>query len=289
MDRIESAERLLAETNSLISLPEICLRLREILADSGHTQREVAEIILYDPGLTTRILRIVNSAYYGLSQPVRDISHALGILGEQELNNLVIVTSIVKTMNSMESSLDINSFWRSSVFSAVMATNLAEHCKHGNTQLEEYFISGLLLNIGKLLLYYCEPELLDVVKGEMEEHGQADYEVEARMLGFDHADVGAAMAKSWNFSEDLLTSISTHHHHEVATQSVAHSIMHLTGTFSDQLDFKTPKQVGIDSILARENDTLDRLAITQKDFCHIVNNSYEDYLQAYEAFCGGAA
>ena len=289
MDRIESAERLLAETNSLISLSEICMRLREVLADSGHTQREVAEIILFDPALTTRILRIVNSAYYGLPQSVRDISHALGILGEQELNNLVIVTSIVKTMNSMESSLDISSFWRSSVFSAVMATNLAEHCKQDSAQQEEYFISGLLLNIGRLLLYYCEPDLLNAVKEEMEEYSQADYEVETRMLGFDHADVGAAMAKNWNFSEELMARISTHHQHEVEKQTVSHSIMHLTGTFSDQLNFKTPKQVGIEKILTSENDTLNRLAITQKDFCHIVNNSYEDYLHAYEAFCGGVA
>ena len=143
-----SADSLLMESNSLISLPEVCLKLREVIADSAHSRKDIADVIIHDPALTARVLRIANSAYYGLGQSVRDISHALSILGERELNNLVIVTSIVKTMKSVKTKMDINCFWRSSIFSAVLAKNLADHAGYDDEDMEEFFISGCLLHVG---------------------------------------------------------------------------------------------------------------------------------------------
>ena len=286
-DQHRSMHNLLIDTRSLISMPEVCFRLREVIADASHSRGEIVDIIVHDPALTTRLLRIVNSAYYGLGQPVRDISHALSILGEQELNNLVIVTSIVKSMKPVkpkQSHMDINCYWRSSIFSAVMASNLAKHCSYAEEHIEEFFISGLLLNIGKLLIYYSEPELLEYVEKEMRDSGRPDFEKE--QLGFDHADVGAAMAKSWNFSEHLTKSISGHHRSFSGENSRGQNIMALTGYLSDQLDFKYPKQVSLEGLDFGEHGLMDRLMLNDEQFCMIMNSSYEGYLLAFEAFCG---
>ena len=282
-----SAYSLLIETNSLISLPEVCLKLREVIADSSHCKKDIADIIVHDPALTTRLLRIVNSAYYGLGRSVRDISHALTILGEHELKNLVVATSIVKTMDSIRSHMDINCFWRSSIFSAVMARNLATHCNYADKNMEEFFISGLLLNVGKLLLYYSEPELLAVVKEEMLISNRPDFEIEKEQMGFDHTDVGVAMAKSWNFSERLTNCISSHHQNISGDTSLEQQIMFLTGYISDQLDFKFPKQVSLDNLDLNEDGLMDELQLSNEQFCVIMNSSYEGYLLAHEAFCGG--
>ncbi len=284
-----SMHNLLIDASSLISMPEVCFRLREVIAKASHSRGEIVDIIVHDPALTTRLLRIVNSAYYGLGQPVRDISHALSILGEQELNNLVIVTSIVKSMNSMKpkrAHMDIHCYWRSSIFSAVLASNLAKHCNYAEEIIEEFFISGLLLNIGKLLIYYSEPQLLEFVEKEMLDSGRPDFEIEKEQLGFDHADVGAAMAKSWNFSEHLTQSISGHHQSFSSENSKTQNIFALTGYVSDQLDFHYPRQVSLNDLDFGEDGLMDRLMLNDGKFCVIMNSSYEGYLLAFEAYCG---
>ena len=284
--KYSSADSLLMESNSLISWPEVCLKLREVIADSSHSRKDIADIIIHDPALTARILKIANSAYYGLGQSVRDISHALSILGERELNNLVIVTSIVKTMKSVKSKMDINCFWRSSIFSAVLTRKLAEHVGYDEENLEEFFISGLLLNIGKLLLYYCEPDLLAFVEKGMRDDQRPDYEVEREQLGFDHADVGAAMATAWNFPERLTDMISGHHHSFTAKNSPEQSIIFLAAYLSDQLDFKYPRQASLDELESIDSGLMENLQLSEEQFCQILNNSYEGYLHAYDAFCG---
>lgn len=279
-------ESLLSDTNALISLPEICLHLRELLADPQHTRKQVADVILHDPALTARLLRIVNSAYYGLPQSVKEISHALNILGEEELHNLVIVTSIVKTMAGVSSTMDIKTFWRASIYSAVMANNLAKSCIHDAESWEEYFIAGLLLNIGCLLLYHHEPDLLNEVRQRKAETGDPDYVAERELLGFDHADVGALMARRWNFSDQLVDSIQNHHRVSGDQATVNQSIMGLTAHFTDQFDFSRPSQVNLDELQKGKEGLLKNLNLSWTEFCVIANNSYEDYLHAHEAFCG---
>ena len=279
-------ESLISDTNALISLPEVCLQLRERLADPQHTRKEVAEIILHDPALTARVLRIVNSAYYGMPQKVSEISHALNILGEEELQNLVIVTSIVKTMARVSSTVDIRSFWRSSIFSAVMAKNLSHGAQLADLSPEDMFIAGLLLNIGRLLLYHHEPVLLDEVDRKMTEENLPDYIVERELLGFDHADVGALMAGSWNFSPKLIGIIRCHHRPVEELSESAHAVMGLTACFTDQFDFVRPRQVDLDKMQYERQPLLDIVGLNWKEFCVVVNNSYEDYLHAHEAFCG---
>ena len=279
-------ESLISDTNALISLPEVCLQLRERLADPQHTRKEVAEIILHDPALTARVLRIVNSAYYGMPQKVSEISHALNILGEEELQNLVIVTSIVKTMARVSSTVDIRSFWRSSIFSAVMAKNLSHGAQLAELSPEDMFIAGLLLNIGRLLLYHHEPVLLDEVDRKMTEENLPDYIVERELLGFDHADVGALMAGSWNFSPKLIGIIRCHHRPVEELSESAHAVMGLTACFTDQFDFVRPRQVDLDKMQYERQPLLDIVGMNWKEFCVVVNNSYEDYLHAHEAFCG---
>lgn len=282
-----SPSSLLRETNSLVSLPQVCLRLREVTADPDHSSKEIANIIVHDPALTTRILRIANSVYYGLAQPISSIIHALNILGEKELNNLVIVTSLVKTMRSIKPPMDTNSHWRSSIFSAVMARNLAIHCGIEDELIEEYFIAGLLLDIGKLLLYFSEPDLLEVIESELRKGGSLDFEIEQRHLGFDHADVGAELARTWNFSEDLIGNIQEHHKSHSEQTSLGIAIAQLTGTVCDKFDFKNPRQIGLDKLNIEDLCLEKGLNLTTEQLCVTINNSYEDYLHAYEAFCGG--
>lgn len=265
------------------------MQLRERLADPRHTQREIAHLILHEPALTARVLRIVNSAYYGLPQQVSEISHALNILGEEELQNLVLVTSLVKTMNQVSTTVNLETFWRASIFNAVLARNLAQQLGHPNISLEDYFISGLLLDIGRLLLYHHEPALLDDVKQKMIDQNQPDYVVERDIFGFDHADVGALMASSWNLSGALVENILCHHRPIEELSKVNHAVMSMTAFFSDKFDFMKPGQVELESLRHEREPLLRLIGMDWTEFCVVVNNSYEDYLHAHEAFLGASS
>lgn len=228
------AAALVKENNVLCSLPEICLRLRHVLADPGHRRRQVAEIILHDPALSARLLRIVNSAYYGMPAPVKDISQALGIIGEHELNNLAVATAIVRGLGALQPGFALRPFWKASIFAAILASNLHERCR--GCSKEELFLAGLLLDIGKLLLYMKEPQLYATVTAGMIATGRDDYVIEKQLLGYDHCEVGAALAASWNFSALLQHCIATHHLHPDANPGELAPLLYVVSWCRDRID-----------------------------------------------------
>ena len=283
------AREFIKDTSSLISLPEVCLKLRSILDNPSHIQKDVAEVIIHDPALTVRLLRIVNSAYYGLSRPVENINHALGILGEEELNNLIIVTSIINTMSAFSDKSRINLFWRSSIFSAVLANTLAGEVVESREDAKEFFITGLLLNVGKLMLYHTEPGLYDQIASEMAKTGEPDYVIEQKFLGFDHSTVGAVMAESWNFSMEMMENIAGHHSESPEEGHWSQSIMYIAAFYADRLNFTNAKEPGFESVTLDHPELLGKLNIGEEYFEEILQESFASYLQAFELFCGESA
>ena len=275
----------LDDAAALVSLPEVCLKLRQTLSDPNHSNRDIAEIIKYDPALTARVLRIVNSAYYGLSNPIDNISHALGILGEEELNNLVIVTSIVKTLGKLDSGLDLKTFWRTSIFCAEFANTLANHSREKLDNTDGFFLGGLLLNVGKLLLYYREPELMSAVESLMKDDDMADFEAEQALLGFDHSVVGAVMADAWNFPAPLITRISEHHGDSSAFDEDG-AIIFLSGYISDRINLQEFPAADEDAPKLPDDFVMNKMELTRAELDTLMAKSFEKYVRAYEAFCG---
>lgn len=280
-----SVSDLVNETNVFISLPEICFKLRRVLVEPMHTRKDVASIIHLDTALSARLLRIVNSAYFGLPVRISNISQALGIIGEHELNNLVFVTAIVKSFSSTSASFDIKAFWRNSIFIAIIARNLAKRAHLSNK--EEYFLAGLLLNIGKLVLYAKEPELRATVEDEITSTGAADFEVEQKLLGFDHGEVGAELALNWNFPETLIDSIAKHHQvPDSAARDTTHEIMYCASSLGDFLHkFGVIENIEDVAFISDLTQTLS-LRLSAEELWQIIQYSHEEHLLVYEMFCG---
>ncbi len=282
-----SVSDLVNETNVFISLPEICFKLRRVLVEPMHTRKDVASIIHLDTALSARLLRIVNSAYFGLPVRISNISQALGIIGEHELNNLVFVTAIVKSFSSTSASFDIKQFWRNSIFIAIIARNLAKRA--GITSKEEYFLAGLLLNIGKLVLYAKEPELRATVEDEIKSTGTTDFEVEQSLLGFDHCEVGAELATNWNFPDSLIENIARHHQMpEAAARDTAHEIMYCSSLLGDFMHkYGAIENIEDVAFISELTQTLS-LRISPEELWQIIQYSHEEHLLVYEMFCGAS-
>jgi len=204
------AEDLVKGVVKLISLPEIYIRVSQALEDENHNAKQLGDIIGHDPALTARILRIVNSAYYSLASQVELVSRAVSVIGEDDLRNLVLATSAVDTFKRIPNQLvDIDLFWRHSVHTGIVARLLSKYCNilHG----ERLFVAGMLHDIGKLVLYFKEPELSQQVLLRAADTDGQLFNAEKEIIGFTHGDVGAALIDAWKLSDTLKEVIAYHH------------------------------------------------------------------------------
>jgi len=203
---------LVNNAKELITLPEISLRVNEIANDPDSTAEEMAAVITRDPALVVRMLKIANSAYYGLSKEVETISRAVAILGTNKIRDLVLSTSASQAFDGIPNNLiTMQDFWHHSLYCGLLAQILSK--KSRKTNSESIFIAGLLHDIGQLLMFNQLPEksheaILLLMEGSEE---LETYEAEQHVFGFDHTQVGAALIKSWKLAPVLEECVEFHH------------------------------------------------------------------------------
>ena len=153
-----TAEALVNKSLELVSPPSTYLQLNKLVQDPDSAIDDISAVINTDPALATRLLKIVNSPFYGFPSQINTISRAITIVGTRELMHLVLATSVINAFRGIPASLiDMDDFWHHSFATAITAKLLAEECGHKAT--ERFFIAGLLHNIGSLVLYQSMPEL----------------------------------------------------------------------------------------------------------------------------------
>jgi putative nucleotidyltransferase with HDIG domain len=206
----ESVVDLLDDVEGLVSPPDICVRLFEIIHSSSSGAKDIASLISVDPNLTVRLLRIANSAFYNFSQKIETVSRAVTIIGNAELYQLVLSISAVKSFSNIPNDLiKMETFWRHSVYTALLARALAlrAHVLHP----ERLFVAGLVHDIGSLVLYHQRPEamrdLLLIADGDEE----VLYHAELERFRFSHASVAAYLMEQWQFPEQLREAVKWHH------------------------------------------------------------------------------
>mgnify|MGYP002634655703 FL=1 len=135
-------QELFQEDTQIPSLPEIFYQFKQAIDDPASSFDEIGEIVGNDPGLTARLLKIVNSAFFGFPQQIETISHAIGIIGREQLNDLVLSTVVMDQFKGVpQSSLNMESFWKHGIACGLSACNLA--LLKGETNSERFFVAGL--------------------------------------------------------------------------------------------------------------------------------------------------
>ena len=235
-DSRPSMEQLIAQTATLFSLPEVVVRLNEVIERPGATVSDIAAVIGQDPALTVRLLRQANSPFYGLSQEVDTISQAVVLLGAQRIRDMALSAAVSDRFGELAMPYEpLEDFWRHSIYTAILARDLAGRCVRGRE--ESLFIGGLVHDIGQMLLFHALPELshaafLQSLAGRGD---QDPVEVEREVIGFDHAGLGGAVLEGWGLPP-LLVDCVRHHHApsgsqrfplEVSVVHIANSVAHL--------------------------------------------------------------
>ncbi len=203
-------ESLVAKSVTLASLPETVTRTQTLINSSDSSAAEIGDSLSHDPALTARLLRIVNSPYYGFATQIETVSRAITLIGTLELLDLVLATSVIRLFDDIPPELvTMDKFWEHSLYTAVIARILAQHGRAPNT--ERYFIAGLIHDIGELVLFSQRPrQSAEVLRLVQEKPGDL-LAAETQVFGFTHSQVGAELARTWNLPPSLVTAIRYHH------------------------------------------------------------------------------
>jgi len=194
----------------LASPPELFLRLNQILDDPTRTMLDASRLIEHDPGLSARLLRIVNSAAHPFPSPIISVTQAVSVIGIKELRDLVLSTLVVEKFASLPNGLmTMRQFWMLSVRCALIARYLA--ARHPESKrLHTAFICGLLHEIGRLLVYQRMPELARAAVLLARCQGASEHEAQREVMGFDHYQVGAELARRWRLPKVIVATIEHH-------------------------------------------------------------------------------
>lgn len=222
----------------LASPPEIYARLSRLLDQPNATLPMMAAVIEHDPALAARLLRIANSAFFSLSNPVHSISEAVHLIGIRELKQLVLATEVIRHFEGIPPDLvDIYAFWRQSMRCAVLARLLAAR-RSPPADAGGIFIAALLHGIGQLVIYARLPELGRKTLLEHRYRGQPLHEAQREFIGFDYAEIGAALARRWKLPELLCAVVAYHIHPEQAdTYQTEAALVHLALAASEAQSF----------------------------------------------------
>jgi putative nucleotidyltransferase with HDIG domain len=243
-------------------LPEIINKIIVLTDDPDSTVHDMEEVILQDQVLTTKILRLANSAYYGYARKISTISQATVLLGFQAIKGIALASTVrTYLMDELRGySLEKNELWSQSQTCAIVSRFIAKSIKYYNP--EEAYIAGLLRDIGKTILnQHMEKEYMEVLL-KMEEGNISFLDAEREVLGFGHAEIGEKIAEKWNLPKDLVEAIGYHHTPELANiNPILVSIVHI----ADAITMMMGVGLGLDGLsyslspIAIDNLNLDEL------------------------------
>lgn len=195
------------------SLPTAVTRVLDICSKPSASPNDLNKVISLDPVLTDNVLKLINSAYYSLPNQITSLGRAIIMLGLNTVKNLALITAILGTLKKSGAlnRLPFDTFWTHCLGVGVTAKAIAAQKNIPVTQHEEYFVAGLLHDLGKVALNNCFAgvygqalSLADLEQGPL-------YKAEKTMLGLDHALVGQEIAEKWQFSSTISQAISFHH------------------------------------------------------------------------------
>lgn len=241
-----SAQELVQSCSNIFTLPEIYFRVRDVVDNPESTMDDLANALKIDPAISARLLKIVNSPFYGFPKQIDTITRAVNLIGMQAVSDLVTATTIGRTFTGMTTEImDLSAYWRKSVLSALMAGRIAKACSIEDS--ERFFIEGLLRDIGHLVLYQTIPQRAQSALIEAGNLGTPLAEVEQSGIGCDYADVGAELIRFWGMPTQIEQAIRFQLNPNEAGEYTLHaSIIHLAGVIADHSE--TPKSQALPAL-----------------------------------------
>ncbi len=206
--------RIIQEMGQLPTMPTIAAKVMQLVNDPNSSAEDIAKFISKDLALTSKVLRLANSAFYGIPRTISSVNSAIVILGYNTVRSLVLSASVVKLFpgRSDKTGFDRKSFWKHSFMVGMTSRMLAQMYRRKKmVDVEIAFSAGLLHDVGKLILEQFAGEDYLPVIAEARKQGVPLYQLEKSMLGLTHADISAMLIEKWQMPNELREPIQFHH------------------------------------------------------------------------------
>lgn len=204
-------DKILFYIERLPALSPTISKIIELTQSSNTSASDLLKVIKLDPVLTAKILRLINSAYFGIPEAVTSINTAIVLLGFNTIKNLALSTEVLSSFNPGKGvEFNVEKFWLHSLATAVTSKTLALHILHDRKVQEEYFISGLIHDIGKIFLIKFFPSQFFSINFEGMGIGEF-LKKEKALFSMDHAETGALIVERWKLSKEMIAAVKNHH------------------------------------------------------------------------------
>ncbi len=264
---------------ALGSYAPILQEVEAVLADPQSSLMHVGAVIENDPDLTARLLRLGNSSFYGFPTRLETVSEAISLIGIQQVQDLIVASNVVDTFSGVNPEfVNMESFWRHSLACGIGARILAMQKRMPKP--EKFFVAGLLHDAGRLVLYSQAPHIAQQIFERTRQKRMLLREAEVEVLGFDHAQIGEALLRTWLYPANLVHAVANHHRPlnsdafrmEAAIVHLADSLVNAMQIGTSGEHFVSPVQPRVWQLLNLELDALESVV-----------NAIDDQIEAVQA------
>lgn len=277
----KTALEVAAEAKVLFSLPDIFFQLNQMIRDPRYSLADIGNVIAKDPGLSARLLRVVNSPLYGFQSKIDTISRAVSIIGVDDFYNLVLATSVVDRFAQIPSEfVDMTSFWQRSIHCGALTKLLAK--MSGAMNIERLFLAGLLHDIGSLVLYQVMPEQSLTVLMTIQHDRRLLAGIEQELLGYTHADVGRELLKLWGLPASVYEVVGCYPSPALAVNHKSDAyLLHLAVQLIDDKEAVKPIEETLSEI---PEQLLSNLRLNREQVEFAVEQSADEFLDVFNQF-----
>lgn len=232
MNKQEILNKLFSGDKKLPTLPVIFDKLNQMLRDATASNKQIAELMMKDQSMVIKVLKLCNSAMFGTRKEITNLANAITFLGIERIKTLVLQVSLVKTFNIEDGDIpefSINTFWEHSLGTAFYTNIIIKKLQLQSN--DNYYIAGLLHDVGKLVIYQFYPQKFkEIIKLQIK-NNLIDYQAEEQILGVNHHEIGGFLAEQWNFNKEIIEAIREHHTVD-SQQNLLVSIVQIANLFA---------------------------------------------------------
>lgn len=267
--------------SDLPTLPVVFQELFGRMQDPDTQVSELADVISKDPSLTVKILKLVNSAFYGRPSRISTISRAVIIMGFQAVRSAALAVSVFERFKGLESgarAFSLEEFWRHSIGASCVAKQMSMVL--GRCEPEDAFVAALLHDVGKLVMLQHFPEDVDDLTRAANEQQLTWRGCEEVLFPINHATIGRALFRAWDFPEGVVEAVACHHEPENASRHAElASLVHLADYFSYHMEAGCPGAV---PARVHSQDAATLLGLTPDTASQILERAREEFAESLE-------
>ncbi|MHB8620648.1 MAG: HDOD domain-containing protein [Chloroflexota bacterium] len=236
VNQVKERNDIIAHISTLPTPTHVYEQVTSMLADARASAKDVAFAVSADQGITARLLKLVNSPFYGFPEKITTVSRAITIIGFEALRNLVLASSVMDLFQSKhrrKALFNLDHLWIHSLATGVAARAIARRV--GRLDPEECLVAGLMHDIGKAVLLEYFPDEIDAILDVVRKEKCLFIDGERRVLGTDHTQLGAAVAEHWRLPTALRETIRMHHQPMEAVEPARAAAVHLADILARSL------------------------------------------------------